>query len=1025
MINNFIKRFESDRIGSALIMTVVLTVLLSIIAVMFVAVARMDMASTGNIADNKMLESSVKSIIELINWQLVLDVPGAAGQEYYDYPDANDAWLASIEPYESASGIYKWRQISDVTNYLHQHSYPTTDVDTDPPGIREVIKDYPEIKLNPDGTIQNNDTWADADGDGIADSKWFELANMRSSKGKQIFAAVRIIDNSGMVNINTAHEFNANDPNISEIDGSGQMQVNLNGLLKGIDTINTLHNTRCGGSGDPNRNSYTQNVIWQYGEPNGNYFPFDISDELELKYRYCIDSKFKCRFETSDPCTAKTYGNPGSLYDASSNWGLGDWQNRVAEPNNIDRRHMLTALNLDRIIDPAGSKMTNINTADVDALYRSIRRGIIDACDNFPDVNKIAAQLAVNIIDYRDSNSNVTVFHNSDNDSNYYGFERPCIYISELAYRGGVDGNSYAIELYKPYPEDANPDPNWQLIIKKPASSDITVSITNWSGTSQFYVIDWNDPCCPLNAINIGQEISNIAHTEIFNGSSTILLTRRVNDVNVVVDSVPVPGSWMIADGNSHSLQRDITPAKCIRRSWDPNTNGSGSPTLGSGNPYLSSDSNFIQAHPKNGLFTNIGEIGMILRKAAYYPAVGGSNNGVIGYDSSADVESEVRLNLADPNFQKIFKYLTVWPPSYVSDQNETKIKGRININTAPTYVLAQLPWVSLRSGTYNDPNLAKAIVAYRDKMAISGGPDYRGSDPCGFRNIGQLCDVNLGSTNYSINYYGRDGFEQVGFPDLDPNDGAVDDFKERDLIFTRISDLVTVRSDVFTAYILVRIGTDGPQRRVVTILDRSDVKPSDYWTQWTSAAIGTPGTAAGTISELGVNVSYNGEIQGSLVNPPPSWQPMTTFSGGTIRNPPPVKFGSIKLQGDSAAPTNTIFFSKPVVDPIMAIWSLGCPGTTASFVFQFPPTQPTIESGGPSAENSNGTSITRIGNTISGVEGSGTIKFHGTFQWISWTCPVFESNYAFTIGASGQAGPVLVKSRVSVKSFQATPEAR
>ena len=54
--------------------------------------------------------------------------------------------------------------------------------------------------------------------------------------------------------------------------------------------------------------------------------------------------------------------------------------------------------------------------------------------------------------------------------------------------------------------------------------------------------------------------------------------------------------------------------------------------------------------------------------------------------------------------------------------------------------------------------------------------------------------------------------------------DGAPDDFEERDLIFSRISNLVTVRSDVFTAYILVRIGADGPQKRVMAILDRSNV---------------------------------------------------------------------------------------------------------------------------------------------------------------------------------------------------------
>ena len=57
--------------------------------------------------------------------------------------------------------------------------------------------------------------------------------------------------------------------------------------------------------------------------------------------------------------------------------------------------------------------------------------------------------------------------------------------------------------------------------------------------------------------------------------------------------------------------------------------------------------------------------------------------------------------------------------------------------------------------------------------------------------------------------------------------DGVGDAFEQRDAIFARISNLVTVRSDVFTAYILVRIGTDGPQKRVVAILDRSGVTPA------------------------------------------------------------------------------------------------------------------------------------------------------------------------------------------------------
>lgn len=79
------------------------------------------------------------------------------------------------------------------------------------------------------------------------------------------------------------------------------------------------------------------------------------------------------------------------------------------------------------------------------------------------------------------------------------------------------------------------------------------------------------------------------------------------------------------------------------------------------------------------------------------------------------------------------------------------------------------------------------------------------------------------------MDFYSLDFIDLDGFPDLTPDDGVEDDFEERDVIFSRISNLVTVRSDVFTAYILVRIGTDGPQKRVIAILDRSDVySPAD-----------------------------------------------------------------------------------------------------------------------------------------------------------------------------------------------------
>ena len=232
----------------------------------------------------------------------------------------------------------------------------------------KVVREYPEFAvdsngrfLKPNGSPATNGVSADADGDGIADAKWFEFADMRTSKGQRIYAAVRVIDNSGMINVNTAHSFNAN-----TADGNSQMQINLAGLLKGTDTIAKLHQIRCGS--EPNNwTNYKKNVIWDYNSiPGGNYLPFDISDELELRYRYCIDSKFISRFEVNDPCSVRGVGkrNFGNLYNGdtdvgtdpcSSNWRLSDWQHRIVEPNYpyADRRHLLTAYNLGIIYDRA------------------------------------------------------------------------------------------------------------------------------------------------------------------------------------------------------------------------------------------------------------------------------------------------------------------------------------------------------------------------------------------------------------------------------------------------------------------------------------------------------------------------------------------------------------------------------------------------------------------------------------------------------------------------------------------------
>jgi hypothetical protein len=173
-------------------------------------------------------------------------------------------------------------------------------------------------------------------------------------------------------------------------------------------------------------------------------------------------------------------------------------------------------------------------------------------------------------------------------------------------------------------------------------------------------------------------------------------------------------------------------------------------------------------------------------------------------------------------------------------------------------------------------------------------------------------------------------------------------------------------------------------------------------WAAWSNTVTGaTTGGATATFATAGVTASYSGELQ-SFVNNYPSYTPLPTFSGGAVSNGPAQADGILQIFGGTAAGTNTITFSQAIMNPVLAIWSLGQPGIVAQFNFgqAF-----SIESGGPNAEYG-GAAITSVGNTVFGAEGNGVVQFAGALTSISWTNPVFENWYGFTVGVPVTAVP-------------------
>ena len=807
--------------GSALILAVVLTSLLAIVGVLFVMATRVDKMATSAISEMKGLDFAVETVINEISQELLLDVPGIAGEEYYDYYDANDPWLASLQPYQSG-GDYYWQQITDLYNRLD----PNLQADT--------VPEYQDPGIIGEGVI------ADADGDGVGDSRWVVVPDISSSKGEPVYAAIRIIDNGAMLNANTAFTFDPNDPNVSllEMGRSSPLRINLMALAgapglppttaDSTDLLEARANPALG-LNPYDLQTYEENVIWQYGQPNGPYTPFDLSDELELRYRFLLNH------EDIDTRIEQWGGRFRANALSTPTTSLNAWFERIGDSNIYDPnycyRHIATIHNMDRIIHPDGrilngGKMINVNVADENLLYEALRRAIrIIEPNGVALDNSVAAQLTVNLIDLRDEDADVTIL--SSDETTYYGTEaQPFIseigvIISDTA-ADNPSNNHFAIELYNPFDMDI-PLSDFKLELRRGGERVRTINLTGHviADGSRFVITNSFDASeafdvSSLTSTGGGKEDPNLilATYELIEGSDPpafelsekfdIYLLRTVLTEDIYLDQQLTQVSWFDPnDSNDVNpfYGRPDTNWNIVYQEMIPEPNN----TLGADNllPADRTNYNFYNFANATGTFVSVGDIARAL-------IVGPSEepNDMIGYILAEEPpEEEIRVNLQNPVFAPIFNYLTVIDPAnHGHPVYETRIKGRININTAPWFVLAQLPWMM--------PETARGIAAYRDTIAGA------------FEGIGTLMQVpQMGFYAYDAAYADVD-LDQ--WPDLTPSDGAVSDFEERDIIFSRISNIISVRSDIFTAYILVRIGTDGPQKRALAIFDRSQVFSPD-----------------------------------------------------------------------------------------------------------------------------------------------------------------------------------------------------
>jgi hypothetical protein len=478
-----IQNNEREKKGSALILVVIVTVLLSVVGMLFVMTMRMREMTTANVTDDRDLDTAVGAVTEKIGTVLLQDLFGTdltasiISNEPYDSTTNSDSWLASLEPSIGIDGfgqpVFYWSQITDLFSnnfgipfsgyYDPQHDTDSTDWDGSKPEFQvhatnvltKIISEEDRVYVIRQnaanwsaGNLLDRGARADADGDGVADSRWIKLPNMSSSKNKPVYAAVRIIDNCAMLNLNTANCFQINTytigantytgwfnyryppdgtyylyqdstiiPQYYKEGGRYLSEINYWAFLRGNDSnfpyriLATKKFAQLNAGGNltlqlPVKDIH--DVLMNIESPGTAYSLFDIGDELEIRNRFTLTSKVASRFKRSDVANF-TLDSGGGLYfglniPVDDSAGFDSWKIEMntanfepppagtgPNPGYYDRRHMCTFYSFDRNI--RSGSYTQLDTAlqtvpAAEAIFRPLDHRPIDL-RTMTDPNKL------------------------------------------------------------------------------------------------------------------------------------------------------------------------------------------------------------------------------------------------------------------------------------------------------------------------------------------------------------------------------------------------------------------------------------------------------------------------------------------------------------------------------------------------------------------------------------------------------------------------------------------------------------
>jgi len=735
--------------GYVLVVIIGILTILSLMAITFATLSRIETRATRNYTDSKKCEQIAKAALEHAIYELRMDKFGTDTTAYNN--DNGD------ENYDASGTSWPGDGVFDGTDYDNSGNgandsawiyFPATTSAFDirlPGDLRAryavLITDDKEARVNVNvtgneanaGSHTSNEGWSTFE---IDLSNVIELA----STGNGNVTASEIIDTrlgtDDAPGTSTANDDTGivPDPGADGIDNDGDS------VLDEADEV----------TDEPNE----FNSIFPYGDD----VPFGLLSEAEIMGT----SSYTSRLE-------EIFNNNG-ITESEQNNSLKHWVTTcsadtiLCPPYTLDGGTSTTKLNINALLNNEGA-YTNTTTYNSDKKAAMLVEVFTAA--GVPDVER--QQMAVNIIDFMDTNGTATTYNDGAN--TYYGVDKTP-YINEVEARTSGGRDKY-IELYNPYDAAIN-IVNWKIKLDGEATEIILVGPT--VPLRGYYVID------ETGAEGGDQTDANVGNLDI--GGEELILEDSNGNVMQRTD-------YGSANNNQSRQLNDPRPIPLTASAADPWEWTSTGRTAGAEN------NNFDPTDGDDG-WTAVTQASSFFVANSRFP-----NKGYLGYIHRGKEWSSVRIGdtvaypIAYPN---LLQYITITDPSRDNIDNdgdgstdttdtgsqsgdfdgpEYRIPGLINVNTASIQALQSLPNV--------DSTIATAIQG-------------SGSKP--FTSIGNMVD------------------------DVTQLTGALPKWDEEETLRS-ISNLITIRSNVFTVYVTAQITNESmsnvfAEKRILAIVDRS-----------------------------------------------------------------------------------------------------------------------------------------------------------------------------------------------------------